>query len=327
MMLLFSFILIVLAQYSPFLLAGPLYVFSTPVFMPFLIGWYFFEKHAKEHPKEFRLNKKNFFSRSRWKSYCLKSLKGIGLFFVMEHVFRHVLTYGLWSMLGVSPGILNIIFLVGTFLIFQRNLFGKYTGLLSSSAGFRYGVFLYNFFLYISFYMALMYGSLNLIKAVSASLFLANFLSGMIVPVLYVAMFLHILMRIAQLLGGFNLNLDLNNVAWDVQLNAQAIVGLSCLWLIVSELNSIHQGAERSLGALVALLFAIGVSGYFVSALINGLLAFTFLIVWNRMSTGWFPILYDKPIPSESLDSWIDKTAPSFRLDGTIPRQENAFSI
>jgi hypothetical protein len=327
MMLLFSFILIVLAQYSPFLLAGPLYVFSTPVFMPFLIGWYFFEKHAKEHPKEFRLNKKNFFSRSRWKSYCLKSLKGIGLFFVMEHVFRHVLTYGLWSMLGVSPGILNIIFLVGTFLIFQRNLFGKYTGLLSSSAGFRYGVFLYNFFLYISFYMALMYGSLNLIKAVSASLFLANFLSGMIVPVLYVAMFLHILMRIAQLLGGFNLNLDLNNVAWDVQLNAQAIVGLSCLWLIVSELNSIHQGAERSLGALVALLFAIGVSGYFVSALINGLLAFTFLIVWNRMSTGWFPILYDKPIPSKSLDSWIDKTAPSFRPDGTIPRQENAFSI
>lgn len=320
MMLLFSFILIVLAQYSPFLLAGPLYVFSTPVFMPFLIGWYFFEKHAKEFGSN-----ENFFSRSRWKSYCLKSLKGIGLFFVMEHVFRHVLTYGLWSMLGVSPGILNIIFLVGTFLIFQRNLFGKYTGLLSSSAGFRYDVFLYNFFLYISFYMALMYGSLNLIKAVSASLFLANFLSGMIVPVLYVAMFLHILMRIAQLLGGANLNL--NNIVWELQINAQATVGLVCLLVIVSELNSIHQGAERSLGALVALLFAIGVSGYFVSALINGLLAFTFLIVWNRMSTGWFPILYDKPIPSESLDSWIDKTAPSFRPDGTIPRQENAFSI
>ena len=178
--------------------------------------------------------------------------------------------------------------------------------------------------------------------SVSSSALLSQILVNMFMPAVVTMMAMHVVMRLAILCrgdGGLREPEDFfrafgSSFALEEGSAAagELVVAIMVLTVIFSELSCIHEGAERAFSVILSGFFAFGISYLFssFSALSWWLLAP--ILLWNRMSTGWFPILADQYEPTRSVDyfvdqKWPEKSHPEQQESEPSPLRESAFSM
>ena len=295
------------------------------------LSWYHFEK-ALAHARVL-------ISHVMIKGVLVSILK----FVVLMHVFQHLLTFGVWAILGIPPAILKMGLVLAVFLVCQKNLFGSYIGILNQGKGIGFQTVYYQFLLYFSFLTTYFLIHTEGLISFSSGLLLSQTIRHIAVPILASIMILHILMRIQILTP------KTERWNWDwlahpsyrqavviaTSLNVSSfgvVLALIFFTVVLTEASWIHQGAERASGMALAVLLAAKLSICF-----TGLTSLSYWLivpafVWNRMSTAWFPILASPLAPSQSVDHWIDKKWPEEQPKsngGGLPRpgSEIAFSI